>query len=459
MDMKALNQRFEIFPASSDTPNAVLQELKNWLVASSLEQRLRINPYEVAAATGRSVNDLLSVLLTGIATGLFNMHWHVHCPHCNMVTKEHESFFELTQTSHCPMCDVSFEADFLTRIEVNFSLHPSIENPDLPAFCLPPPVLTSKINLTVMPGETLANSDKIEEPGRYRYFCPITLAKGILEVQGEPTDTVQEFKIRQLGTLQYDLNHIVARPGPIRFELTNECSTVCGAYVIQNILPDGLSLESLPVRLTGLQVIHHPDYRRLFGDQVLPEDERLQISSVALLFTDIAGSTEMYETLGNADAYSVVRDHFSVLFEAVEAHDGFVVKTIGDAVMASFMNSDDAMQSARDAIRAFARLNANTDQDHGVFVKFGVHRGPAIIVNLNSRIDYFGSTVNRAARIQDCAAANEIVVSEDAFIDSQIARDIARDCDGERREIVKLKGIETEQLVHRLTIAETIAAK
>ncbi len=455
MDTGLLDQGFAKLTNLPMGSSGALQAVKDWLLASEAVQRHRINPFVVAAASGQRPEEIVAVALNGVASGLFDLHWLVHCPHCNMVTTEYDNFFELVQTSHCKMCGVDFEADFLARVEVAFSLNRAIENIDMAGFCLPPPVLESKVNIAVPPGATGVGADVIEEPRLYRFFCPITLAKGLLKVEGVRTDTVQEFKIRQLPTLNYDQMTLNARPGPVRFELVNDCDKVSGIFIIQDELPDELPLEDLPPRLTGLTVIHFPEYRHLFGNHVLSDQERIQVSSVTLLFTDIAESTALYETLGNAQAYNLVRQHFNILSRSVEAHGGFVIKTIGDAVMASFVHSDDAVKCVVEALREFQGLSFGGEGPQKFRVKFGIHRGPVLIVNLNGRVDYFGSTVNMAARIQQCARGNEVTFSMEAFESSPAANTLLGACsDAVLKEQVSLKGIKADRTIYRLNLAD-----
>ena len=450
MDRCALDRGFSRLAEDSSGSRQAERQFRDWLVSSNEIERLRINPYEVAADSGAPVADIVGLALRGVAAGLFDLHWLVHCPHCNMITQEFRNFFELTHSSDCKMCDVDFGVDALTRVEVTFSLNRSIEDVEANAFCLPPPVLRSKVNIAVAPGDTVSGTDIIEDPGVYRFFCPITLAKGILTVSGERTDEVQEFRVRQLPSFSYAETSFVARPGPVRFKLVNDCDKVSGIFIIPDALPDELPLETLPSRLTGLETIHYAEYRKLFGDQALAESEHLRISSVTLLFTDIAGSTAMYEKMGNVAAYTAVREHFEILFRFIESHDGFVIKTIGDSVMASFRANNDALACTLDAQREFDALNEGRDDAGRISVKFGIHRGPAILVNLNGRIDYFGSTVNRAARIQDTAAPNEVVFSTEARADNEVADTLMRNGSPDvRQELITLKGIESGQTIFR----------
>lgn len=454
MDIAVLDHGFQRLREASAGGESVADKFRDWLVASDPVERLRINPYAVADATNQPAEALIALAFHGVAEGLLDLHWLVHCPHCNMITDETENFFELTHGSDCKMCEVDFDVDALTRIEVTFSLNRSIEDVDATAFCLPPPVLEPKVNIAGPPGQTFSGSDRIDEPGTYRYFCPITLAKGLLEVAGEPTDQVQEFHVQQLPSFNYAETAFTARPGPVCFELVNNCDKVSGIFIVSDILPDELPLESLPPRLSGLEAIHYPEYRALFGDQALAETEHLQVSAVTLLFTDIAGSTEMYETIGNAAAYGAVRAHFDLLFKEIEANGGMIVKTIGDAVMASFRDNDAALNCALAAQRAFRALGQEADETRGIRVKLGLHRGPVILVNLNGRIDYFGSSVNRAARIQDSANPDELVFSAEVRKDSLVAESLWRDSVREpQASQIALKGINTMQTVYRVTPA------
>ncbi len=116
----------------------------------------------------------------------------------------------------------------------------------------------------------------------------------------------------------------------------------------------------------------------------------------------------------------MVRAHFRVLNEIVAAEAGAVVKTIGDAVMATFPTPDRAIAAAlrmRDAMRD---LNSKSGRDD-LLLKIGVHAGPCIAVTMNERQDYFGQTVNIASRVQDLANSQAIFVTGAVVNDSKAA--------------------------------------
>jgi class 3 adenylate cyclase len=111
-----------------------------------------------------------------------------------------------------------------------------------------------------------------------------------------------------------------------------------------------------------------------------------------------------------------VREHYVVLTRAVREHDGAVVKTIGDAVMAAFSSPAEGLAAALAICERIAefdrRLEAETGASGTIQVKIGLHCGPCIAVTLNDRLDYFGQTVNLAARLQGESRGGDIVISE-----------------------------------------------
>ncbi len=197
--------------------------------------------------------------------------------------------------------------------------------------------------------------------------------------------------------------------------------------------------------LSGLEIINNPLYHELFGDDVLSTEESLEISRVTLLFTDIKGSTQMYSQYGDATSYRIVRDHFKILFSEIEKQGGVVIKTIGDAVMASFLKPGDAMNAALAAFQAFQQEKWEV-LGGGLEIKMGIHVGPAIVVNLNNRVDYFGNTVNLAARIQGVAENHMICFSREILNDRTVKQKLKSWTENHASKIYRrttsLKGIE-----------------
>jgi class 3 adenylate cyclase len=213
--------------------------------------------------------------------------------------------------------------------------------------------------------------------------------------------------------------------------------------------------SSLPKSfLSGLEVLNSAVFRELFGEDVLSVEESLDVNRVTLLFTDIKDSTRMYSRYGDATSYRIVRDHFKTLFNEVEKNGGVVVKTIGDAVMASFLRPSDGMRAALGAFEAFQKITWDA-LGGGLEIKMGLHSGGVIVVNLNDRVDYFGNAVNLAARIQGTAENHMICFSQEILDDPEVKKTLLNWTKERQKKIwrkkTSLKGIEGQVELYSLT--------
>jgi class 3 adenylate cyclase len=170
--------------------------------------------------------------------------------------------------------------------------------------------------------------------------------------------------------------------------------------------------------LIGELVIAMPAFRKLCPEQLLRPGDEVQIGRVAIVFTDLQGSTKLYDAIGDANAYRLVRDHFAFLSAHVARHHGFVVKTVGDAVMAAFNDPADAVRAVLSILDDVASFN-NGRTDGGVVLKLGLHRGGCIAVTAGGVLDYFGSAVNTAARLEHQCRGGEAIISEAVLADPE----------------------------------------
>ena len=190
--------------------------------------------------------------------------------------------------------------------------------------------------------------------------------------------------------------------------------------------------ESLPDELYpptyGLELLNVQPFRDLFADQTLPPGESLKVKRVAFLFTDLRGSTAMYAREGDPKAYGWVREHFEVLFQAADRNRGITVKTIGDAVMASFVTPADTLRAAIDVHRNIASLNRRLELngDAALSIRLGAHVGPCISVTLNDRLDYFGATVNVASRVSHLSQGNDAILTEEMLSDEETQAEVVK---------------------------------
>ncbi len=205
--------------------------------------------------------------------------------------------------------------------------------------------------------------------------------------------------------------------------------------------------------VSGMDCVHVPLFREVFETETLSLRESMRIGQVCIMFTDIKGSTALYERRGDSAAYAIIRDHFDILFRMVEQNDGVIVKTIGDSVMASFRKPADGVVAAMAIQKAFDEFNGRESLRDEILVKIGLHAGSTIIVNLNNRLDYFGQTVNIAARIQGTAEGGDIVISSSIRRDPASIQKMKGRVRGLARRTETLKGIAEAQEVYALRFA------
>jgi adenylate cyclase len=200
-----------------------------------------------------------------------------------------------------------------------------------------------------------------------------------------------------------------------------------------------------------------PAFRTLFSAEVLAPGLEVRIERLAFLFTDLAGSTALYERVGETRAYRLVQEHFRLLDRAVVACRGAVVKTIGDAVMAVFPTGQDALAAAVEIQHSILGLEGEGHVDPSRLVRVGVHEGPCVAVTLNGRLDYFGTTVNLAARIEHESDGGEIVASADLYEGaraSPLAQSLPVRADP---FLAQLRGISAPTRLYRITLTDGAA--
>ena len=177
---------------------------------------------------------------------------------------------------------------------------------------------------------------------------------------------------------------------------------------------------------SAAKVIHHPVFNALFQDKhvvCVQKNVFLSISNVVLVFTDIVDSTKLYASLGDGKAFTLVRKHFQVLFGAFTRNGGRVVKTIGDAVMASFTTGRAAITAVSEAMELLPTIGRRPDNNNYMEIRVGIHSGQVTVVPLNGVNDYFGQTANIAARVQSAAKGSECFVTETVLNSSDDSRD------------------------------------
>ncbi|NQU66963.1 MAG: adenylate/guanylate cyclase domain-containing protein [Candidatus Marinimicrobia bacterium] len=207
-----------------------------------------------------------------------------------------------------------------------------------------------------------------------------------------------------------------------------------------------------PFSIYGVDIIQNPVFRELMEGEVLAPDQSLELMKCTLLFTDIKGSTQMYNDLGDSRAFQLVREHFRIIFEVIKRSNGIPVKTIGDAVMGAFSNKTEGLKAALEAQKSLIEFYRSKPENEKIEVKIGLNSGTTIIVTLNGKLDYFGSTVNMAARIQSIANPNEIVLPMNIFEDEECNEIISSYAKTITKSKTTFKGLNGEYNVYHIVL-------
>ncbi len=186
-----------------------------------------------------------------------------------------------------------------------------------------------------------------------------------------------------------------------------------------------MSLQFPPTTVHELMTVQ--TFRDWAQNEPLPSGEHLEIRRATVWFSDLRGSTALYARNGDPLAYDLVREHFDLVFDAINQCQGAVVKTLGDGIMAVFISNSCAIEAARHAHRALGRFNRQRDlsPERCLALKVGIHAGPSILVTLNDRLDYFGTTVNIASRVEHLALGKQTLYTEPVHADPDVQAIIA----------------------------------
>jgi class 3 adenylate cyclase len=279
-------------------------------------------------------------------------------------------------------------------------------------------------------------------------FDPVTHSARFLDVHGDATRESQNLTVI-LNKLQAPTGKVELRPGPLHLVLENrtDMRVLPAVWIAGNEMHDLLGKRK-PF-LTAKRLLTNQTFRDIYRTDTLDVDQRLKITSLTFLFTDLKGSTQLYERVGDLVAFDLVRQHFHVLHDIVSAEAGAVVKTIGDAVMATFPTPDRALTAAlrmRDAMVGINKDRGNED----LLLKIGIHEGPCLAVNLNDRQDYFGQTVNMAARVQGLAKSRAIFATKPVVEDAKSSKILATNGLTPTVQQAALRGIADETTVYEI---------
>lgn len=399
-----------------------------------------VRPLALARRWGVPDRHAIEVCLRAAKEGLLALRWDLLCPRCQIGKESALALDQLPTGAHCPSCNIDYDRNYTENIELVFQPARAIRPFDGQEYCLFGPMSTPhvKLQLTVEPGERRSEAIDLEA-GVYRLR---TLEPG--------EEQIVDWREGGFPEVAAEGPAIIA--GPAAALGTVNVRNDSGRRLTFIVEEDVWKRDALTAhRATTLQA-----FRDLFDEDVLRPGDNVEIDNVTIMFTDLKGSTALYERIGDSQAYRLVREHFAILGAAVRDNDGTVVKTIGDAIMGAFTNPLDAFRCAVRIHADFEAFNAASGKEP-VTIKLGLHVGRCISVTLNNRLDYYGTTANKAARLEGQSLGGDIVMSKD-FADDPGIRDVLSDY-APVEEATVMKGFDDPVPFVRLTATELTAKR
>lgn len=457
--------------AGIDALEVVLKDPDDW-------RPFRLNPLRFAEEHGLSSRQAVDLMLHAVRSGLLELRFNLICPGCGSVEYHLRKMDAVPQRDwFCVMCQRAIAVELDDRVEVSFSPELGIRELRLDIFGSPQnygrfyfsenfvrspefQALIESLTLGVFlvpSGETAVFTIEARAGEACRLVSLDSHSQVLL------TTAPGGAKQVELTALAESLSpkEVLVGEGLVELRVVNRAPSTIGFLAMRvDFETAKVVLAKHPVSmrpfLTAKQLLNSQTFRDLFRVQALDADMQLRLRSLTLLFTDLKGSTELYDRTGDIRAYTFVREHFKVLAEAVKRHNGALVKTMGDAIMASFNEPTDAANAALEMMAGMSALNAGLKAEgHETGLKVGLHEGPALAVTAEERLDYFGQTVNVAARVQGLAQVGEIWLTPSVLAAPGVAPAFERAGWASEERQVTLKGVGGNTRVVRLSRAET----
>ena len=474
LDEQFLDEKLETLEKARTWPPRLISKLETFIRTADDFALFRVNPLRFGLDRNIPESETIDLFLYSAKIGLFQMAWNLMCPSCGSPVNSFAELSSLHADYYCARCDLNAVAGMDDYIQVAFTISPLVrpiifhhpetlpfedyaykyhfhrgarlqipgtpEMAEMAAMC-------QRFGAYLQPGESATVELDLQAGDVMVYDFDNDLVTHTL-LEGEPAGP-HHVQVTLWGGRLDEVPETLT-PGHFTYTFANQGSKRSAiALILRPLPPPGAPFPGLEFEpfLTGNRLINTQTFRDLFRSEVIQSGDGLSVKDLTVLFTDLKGSTALYERIGDLNAFSLVRQHFDSLGTVVKANSGAVVKTIGDAVMATFIDPRDAVKAALQFLDEIEQLNRRIGSKD-VIIKIGLHRGASIAVTLNERLDYFGQTVNIAARVQGLADAEEIYLT-DTIYDSDGVSDLLAGYQVTPSD-ARLRGIERGMRVYKI---------
>lgn len=385
----------------------VAERVGEFIAQGSPQEVARIRPLALARRLGLDPDQVVAACLRGTYDGVLVLLWDLLCPVCRIPSQVIDTLRALRDHAHCEACHVDFELDFANSVEMIFRVHPEIRETELGTYCIGGPAHSPHVvaQVRVSPGERIA--------------LDLSLGEGAYRIRGPQLPYSIDFRVEPSAPLRRWEIDLSAPPDPTLVRTLNIGGQAIG---VSNDTPRELvvRVERTAARddaLTAARASALALFRDLFPGEILSGGQLINLTTTTLLVTELDHSGDLYQELGDARAFALIHEHFRILDQCIREHDGALVKTVNEGLVAVFTDSLKAVETAFSLGPALAR----GDQTRSLRLRIGVHRGPAMVATLNDHLDYFGSTVNAATQLPRLAAGGGVILGPTVAAEPAVA--------------------------------------
>lgn len=390
---------------NSGAPAEVSDRLGQFLLEAPDQEVARIRPIALARRFGFEERDVIETCLRGVREGILSLIWDVLCPVCRVPSDVKDTLKALSEHEHCPACNIDFESDFSSNVELIFRVHPEIRRVTTGTYCIGGPA-----NFPHIVAQTRLRPDE-------RVKWNLAMPAGSYRMRSPNLPYTIDFHVSDSrGVSRWDVDLGGPRPdAPPPLDPTRQ------ALVLHNLTRQELlaRIERTTQRddvLTAAQASSLALFRDLFPSEILAPGQLANVTRVTLMALSVGRLESVYSVEGDTGTFAVVHECLQIADKAIRQEGGAVVKIIGDGFLAAFEEPAGAVRTALDLPQAIAE----SPSTRGLPIKIALHRGDAMMTTINDRLDYFGMTVNSVFDLLKTGEPGDLLVTQSVSRDPAV---------------------------------------
>jgi class 3 adenylate cyclase len=385
----------------SESERSLLKKIIQYCLTQPPEKTGYIRSKVITRDLYEDHDNVLPIMLQLTQSGFFNISWEILCPNCRGSKDHLGHLWESPQGSKCDKCSINFIESGYGMLEIAFRINPDVRNVEEHMFCSAEPAKKPMIVMQklIKAGESCSCTFPLSV-GRYRLIRMDDLSHVNF------LDILEESPESEIMWFYEDKNRTIKGRSGSEIKFFNDSKSDVYITIQRDEIDDDI--------LRPAELFNYQDFRDLFPDERIASGLSIDIGVQNIVFVDIVGSSEKFKELGDKDAFVLVRQFYGQAHEIVHKFNGVIVKTIGDEVMCAFSRGIDALKAAFSFVK-------NSDKGIDNFhVRVSLNRGSCLAVNMNTGIDYFGTPVNIAAKMQKYTNQDEISFSKEFASETKV---------------------------------------